>query len=286
MTGAGFDIAIDVSHHQGAIDWLRVREAGILIAMIKATEGATFVDPRFFAANRAQAVHAGIAVIPYHFLRPGRVAEQVKHFANVIGLAPGAPYALDWEGRASETATALEVAAIGAMLADIAGRPPLGYWGIPGSTPAAPEGAMFTWPRWVPRYPTRGAAAWAKVDAQYRDHCGAWWKTGAPFARPLFAQYTDTGRVDGIVSLVDRSVAFFDSEAAALAWCRGEAAAPTVATGDRRELLEDVIADLRRAQERLKKLKIYTGDIDGKFGKDSSAAAMAAWRELKAAGGV
>ena len=85
---------------------------------------------------------------------------------------------------------------------------------------------------------------------------------------------------------LDGAIAFFDSEAAALAWCRGEAAAPTVATGDRRELLEDVIADLRRAQERLKKLKIYTGEIDGKFGKDSSAAAMAAWRELKAAGGV
>ena len=30
---------IDVSHHQGAIDWAKVRDAGVTFAFIKASEG-------------------------------------------------------------------------------------------------------------------------------------------------------------------------------------------------------------------------------------------------------
>jgi lysozyme len=38
---------IDVSHHQGAIDWARVKGSGQAFAFIKATEGVDFRDTRF-----------------------------------------------------------------------------------------------------------------------------------------------------------------------------------------------------------------------------------------------
>ncbi|MBW2706938.1 MAG: lysozyme, partial [Deltaproteobacteria bacterium] len=41
---------IDVSHHQGKIDWQKLRRAGIDFAYIKATEGGDFRDPRFAEA--------------------------------------------------------------------------------------------------------------------------------------------------------------------------------------------------------------------------------------------
>src|SRR6186997_1493905 len=51
---------IDVSHHNGTIDWDQVKDAGIKFAFAKATEGTTFVDDEFFA-NRAGATREHIA---------------------------------------------------------------------------------------------------------------------------------------------------------------------------------------------------------------------------------
>ena len=45
---------IDVSHHQGSIDWTQVASAKIAFAFIKATEGRDFVDP-LFAVNWREA---------------------------------------------------------------------------------------------------------------------------------------------------------------------------------------------------------------------------------------
>jgi lysozyme len=44
---AGEHYGIDVSNHQGAVDWPAVAGDGITAAYIKATEGETFVDGRF-----------------------------------------------------------------------------------------------------------------------------------------------------------------------------------------------------------------------------------------------
>jgi lysozyme len=44
---AGERYGVDVSSHQGEVDWDRVAGDGIEFAYIKATEGADFVDERF-----------------------------------------------------------------------------------------------------------------------------------------------------------------------------------------------------------------------------------------------
>ncbi len=62
---------IDVSHHQGAINWTAVRGAGIQFAYLKTTEGTGFKDPRF-NTNYVAAYRAGVIRGGYHFALPNR----------------------------------------------------------------------------------------------------------------------------------------------------------------------------------------------------------------------
>ena len=90
---------VDVSHHQGDVDWERVRRDRIEFAYLKATEGSGFTDPRFLANARA-ARSAGLRVGGYHYFStcsPG--APQGEHFARVLDAAPARsmPPAIDLE---------------------------------------------------------------------------------------------------------------------------------------------------------------------------------------------
>lgn len=71
---------IDVSHHQGIIDWRKVSARDITFAFIKATEGGDFKDSRF-RANWQDARKEGLVTGAYHFFtfcRPG--ADQAANF--------------------------------------------------------------------------------------------------------------------------------------------------------------------------------------------------------------
>lgn len=59
---------IDISAHNGNVDFKLVAEEGIEFVIMKATEGATFKDSRFGANHRA-ARDAGLKVGAYHFFR-------------------------------------------------------------------------------------------------------------------------------------------------------------------------------------------------------------------------
>ena len=77
---------IDVSHHQGRIDWRRVAADDVVFAIIKATEGGDHVDDAF-AENLRGARAAGLVVGAYHFFtfcRPG--ADQAKNFISQVPL--------------------------------------------------------------------------------------------------------------------------------------------------------------------------------------------------------
>lgn len=89
---------IDVSHHQGAIDWKRLARAKVAFAYIKATEGQDFLDTRF-NANWREAKEAGIARGAYHFFRACRGgALQARNFiARVPNEAGALPPVLDAE---------------------------------------------------------------------------------------------------------------------------------------------------------------------------------------------
>lgn len=60
---------IDVSHHNGSIDWAKVKASGIDFAFVKASQGKSFIDPMFFK-NFSAAQNAGLLVGAYHFFDP------------------------------------------------------------------------------------------------------------------------------------------------------------------------------------------------------------------------
>lgn len=89
---------IDVSHHQGAIDWGMLPAQSVDFAYIKATEGGDHRD-RNFAFNWASARNEGVERGAYHFFtlcRPG--AEQAANFISAVPIDPPAlPPAVDLE---------------------------------------------------------------------------------------------------------------------------------------------------------------------------------------------
>lgn len=89
---------VDVSWHQGPIDWRALAADDVAFAYIKATEGVDYADPRF-AANWEGAAAAGLHRGAYHFFtlcKPG--AQQAANFIAIVPRAAGAmPAALDLE---------------------------------------------------------------------------------------------------------------------------------------------------------------------------------------------
>jgi GH25 family lysozyme M1 (1,4-beta-N-acetylmuramidase) len=89
---AGALPGIDVSRHQGAIDWSLVAASGTRFAFAKATEGRTYVDP-MYAANRAGSALSGVVFGAYHFARPDGTASdaviEADHFVDVAQPQPG-----------------------------------------------------------------------------------------------------------------------------------------------------------------------------------------------------
>lgn len=100
----GFHICgIDVSHHQGHIDWSMVaqrdeRQFPLSFAFIKATEGATFLDGNFYQ-NVDSARNAGLMCGAYHFFIPSTsAARQADFFIHNVSLEAGdLPPVLDVE---------------------------------------------------------------------------------------------------------------------------------------------------------------------------------------------
>jgi lysozyme len=84
-------IGVDVSHHQGRIDWQALANDGIAFAYIKATEGESFRDANF-AVNWAGAAGVGLPRGAYHFFTQCKSGtDQARNF---IARVPGDPKAL------------------------------------------------------------------------------------------------------------------------------------------------------------------------------------------------
>ncbi len=89
---------IDVSHHQGEIDWAAVAADDISFAYIKATEGGDWVDTRF-EQNWSEARAVGLNVGAYHFFRTCTDgALQAENLLRVVPDVPSLPIAIDVEG--------------------------------------------------------------------------------------------------------------------------------------------------------------------------------------------
>ncbi|MBR4297479.1 MAG: glycoside hydrolase family 25 protein [Bacteroidaceae bacterium] len=68
-TTMGYGDGIDISHHQGNIDWKQLsRHKNLKFVYIKATEGGTYQDPKYNEYLK-QARRRGMKVGSYHFMR-------------------------------------------------------------------------------------------------------------------------------------------------------------------------------------------------------------------------
>ncbi|MBX3581380.1 MAG: glycoside hydrolase family 25 protein [Rhizobiaceae bacterium] len=179
---------IDVSHHQGPIDWKRVAADDVAFAIMKATEGGDHLDT-LFAGNLPAALKAGLAVGAYHFFtfcRPG--AEQAQNFIATVPRDPRLlPPAVDIEfhgncpERPSPEKLREELMAFLAPVEAHFGKPAVIY--LPDDA-AERYGAVMPdrthWVRSLTRFPER--TEW------------------------IYWQYSDKGRVDGIEGDVDLNV--------------------------------------------------------------------------------
>ncbi len=77
---------IDVSHHNGWINWGKVAEnPNIQFVYVKATQGYGYRDP-LFSRNLREARNAGLNVGVYHFFTSKKSgAQQFSHFKSTVG---------------------------------------------------------------------------------------------------------------------------------------------------------------------------------------------------------
>lgn len=99
-TYAAIHQGIDVSNWQGYINYSEVRNSGIEIVYIKASQGNSIIDSHF-RTNYNNAKANGLKIGLYHFLTArsiGEAEQQAEFFSSVIsGTSPDCKLAMDFE---------------------------------------------------------------------------------------------------------------------------------------------------------------------------------------------
>lgn len=180
---------IDVSRWQREISWDKVAAAGYRFAVIRATIGNYYTDPRFYV-NWNAAQEAGLLISAYHVLAPERPADsQMERFFDTLGSRSShLPIVLDVE--LSRDMSADDIASSArecvTFIEDETGRRPVIYT------------ARWFWDRHV------------VDDPDWNEYClwVAHYGTDAPsLPKPweewAFWQYSDHGQVPGIDASTD-----------------------------------------------------------------------------------
>jgi lysozyme len=187
---------IDVSHHQGPIDWPKVAADDIAFVYLKATEGGDHRDRRF-AEHWPAARAAGLVTGAYHFFtfcRPG--AEQARNFLAVVPIERDAlPPAVDLEFGGN----------CGRVLDGAEMRRELDAFLVPVEHAYGTPALLYVTPEFLAAYarhlPPR--SLWRRSILHLPDGSAPWrvW------------QYHNRGRVDGILGPVDVNVFAAGAEA-------------------------------------------------------------------------
>ena len=190
---------IDVSHHEGTIDWNQVKNDPnqVNFMITKVTEGSeqgtNYVDPTF-QYNINGANNVGILTGAYHFFRAISVNDAKQEAAffikNLQSVTLTAPVFVDVEVNDRNLDPDTLTDAVNAFLTELknAGYTSTGvysnlYFFQNSLNPSRLQNTLL----WVARYNTRGPG----MD------CDIW-------------QYTDTGSVQGINGNVDCNIAYVD----------------------------------------------------------------------------
>lgn len=188
---------IDVSHHQGDIDFAKVKAAGIRFVMLRAGYGwenpSVQTDQKFYQ-NYAAAVKAGLPCGAYHYSYATSAAEarqEADFFLKIIdGCRLAYPVAFDMEDKCQanlgrEALTDIAIAFCRKM--EEAGYYTCVYTNLDWSRNRLDMGRLKPYDLWFARY----------SDAPGCDGIGMW-------------QYSSSGRVNGINTDVDLDIAYRD----------------------------------------------------------------------------
>jgi lysozyme len=185
---ASYTPGIDVSRYEGDINWKKVAAAGYRFAVIRATVGDYYTDPRFYS-YWTDAKSAGLLVTAYHVVVATNYAEkQISRFFSVLGdRKSDFPYVLDIE-RDDNVSNSANTACVQDCIREIAShdsRRPIIYT------------AYYYWKDHI-----QSSSDWAKYDLWVASY------NSTPTIPPgwsnwKFWQYSEGGKVDGISGSVD-----------------------------------------------------------------------------------
>ncbi|MFA0963677.1 glycoside hydrolase family 25 protein [Roseivirga sp. BDSF3-8] len=82
-------LGCDLSHWDGDVNWIDLKKANVEFVFVKATQGDTYVDPKFeenWVTSKNYGMHRGA----YHFFQPGSDAKaQAEHFLSTVKHTKG-----------------------------------------------------------------------------------------------------------------------------------------------------------------------------------------------------
>lgn len=209
-TGNDYDTmtGIDVSEHQGEIDWQQVAQAGVEFAMIRvgyrgSTTGGLYLDP-FFRQNMDGAIESGLKVGVYLFSQATTEAEAVAEAHYLLALLEdyadhiSMPVVFDWEETGMDDARTKEMA--GEAITDCA----VAFCRVI-------EEAGFTPGVYFNRH-----MGYYSFDLARLQNCQLWFAAPGNYPDFHFAhtmwQYTFTGQIPGIDADVDLDLYFLPKE--------------------------------------------------------------------------
>ncbi len=181
---------IDVSNWQGEINFEGVKNEGIDIVYIKASEGANYIDP-LFENNYIKAKENGLFVGVYHYLTATNeesAKKQANFFASLLsGKEIDCKLAMDFESFGNLSREEINIVAITFLqeLQRVTGKEVVVYSDTSNATNTF-FGEITNYPLWVAEYGVNAPSPNGN------------WETWVGF------QYTDEGTVSGINGFVDR----------------------------------------------------------------------------------
>lgn len=196
-------LGVDVSHHQGSIRWDEVADAGIRFAMIRlghraVSDGVVRLD-NYWEENLSGARHAGLPIGVYFYSQAITVKEAREEARFVLAALNGQqlefPVVFDWEPYPegsrnanvdAKTATACAIAFCKEIAK--AGYEPMVYF-----NPDI-DNRFYD----LKTFQQEGYSFWLALYSSTLD-----W----PYEAKMW-QYTETGRVDGIDTMVDLNLYF------------------------------------------------------------------------------
>lgn len=227
---------IDVSHWQGAIDWAKVKAAGIQFAIIKSggSDAGFYTDPRW-EENYRNAKANGIAVGAYYFVGPACTSAEAgkadaQRFLNQLaGKQFDYPVFMDVEA----TSPSAKAGTTEATIAFCRTLEAAGYYaGIYSSTDSGfrerlDDSKLMPFTHWVAQYASK---------CTYGEAYGIW-------------QYSSTGSVNGISGNVDMDISYIDYPSTIKTggfngFAKQQAPAPTPAPAPARKSVDEIAREV------------------------------------------